>query len=331
MPRRLRKLHLVPLVVVLLGGLIGWRWYVGRSMPAATPLPNPNGYDDFVKAGSEIIGDVSGIPQLDEADLAALVSTNAEPLRLTRVGLSRPCVVPFAENLSTSDFMATKSLAQLLASEGRLAELQGRPLEAANCYVDAIQLGNACSQGGVIIHRLVGVAIENIGYARLVKLAPTLDCSQIKGILQRLQTIDQNRVQWAKVLQAENRFMRTQARKIANPITLIAAWWQSRAVNKRTGEKHDTAVARLRLMMIHFALRCHLADSGRLPQSLQQLRLLREIPADPFTGQPFIYTLTGTNWLLYSVGPDRVDDKGRPMGRAMGSNAKGDLFFDSPP
>jgi hypothetical protein len=330
MARRLRKLYLVLLVVGLLGGLIGWRWYVGGRMPAAPPLPNPNGYDDFVKAGAGIIGDVSDLQKLDEKALAALVSTNAEPLRLARVGLSRPCEVPFTENY-LPDLSAMKHLAQMLAGEGKLAELQGRSLEAAHCYVDAIQLGNACSQGGFIIHRLVGAAIENIGYARLVKLAPALDCSQTKPILERLQSIDQNRVQWSKVLQAENRFVRAQARKIANPITLIISWWRSRGINQRAGEKHDLSVARLRLMMIHLALRCQLAESGRLPLTLQQLQLLRAIPPDPFSGQPFIYAPTATNWLLYSVGVDRVDDKGRPVGRAMGSNAKGDLFFDSPP
>ena len=42
---------------------------------------------------------------------------------------------------------------------------------------------------------------------------------------------------------------------------------------------------------------------------------------------PIVYHNQGTNWLLYSVGTDGVDDGGRPAGR--GVNSKGDLFFDS--
>ena len=54
----------------------------------------------------------------------------------------------------------------------------------------------------------------------------------------------------------------------------------------------------------------------------------------PLPGErPLIYRPQGTNWLLYSVGEDRVDDGGRPVGRssaAQNAVTKGDIFYDSP-
>jgi hypothetical protein len=55
---------------------------------------------------------------------------------------------------------------------------------------------------------------------------------------------------------------------------------------------------------------------------------LTRTPQDPFTGKPLIYHSQGTNWVLYSVGPDGVDGGGKPV-RRQGS-ANGDIFFDSP-
>jgi len=51
------------------------------------------------------------------------------------------------------------------------------------------------------------------------------------------------------------------------------------------------------------------------------------VASDPFDGQPLVYQPHGTNWVLYSVGSDGVDDGGKRVGK--GPLAKGDLFFDS--
>src|ERR1035437_2570579 len=96
---------------------------IGRS-PARTPLPNPNGYDDFVKAGEAVLGNVGDFPTLDHDSLAALVSTNAEPLRLLRLGLTRQCVMPMDTALTNAaggmnQLARMKRLVQLLAAEGR--------------------------------------------------------------------------------------------------------------------------------------------------------------------------------------------------------------------
>ena len=105
------------------------------------------------------------------------------------------------------------------------------------------------------------------------------------------------------------------------------------------------AAARLRLLIVELALRCYELEQGQPPSRLDQMvpKCLQRVLADPFSTSPLIYRSLGTNHLLYSVRPDRVDDGGKPGGQpASGmivgiegnksgpaAATKGDLFYDS--
>ena len=85
-------------------------------------LPDPNGYDDLVKASETVAGDVGNFQTLDHDSLQALVSTNAESLRMLRLGLTRQCVMPMAHALTNdagrlNQLSGMKRLVQLLAAE----------------------------------------------------------------------------------------------------------------------------------------------------------------------------------------------------------------------
>ena len=70
--------------------------------------------------------------------------------------------------------------------------------------------------------------------------------------------------------------------------------------------KHKTVVARERLLAVELALRCYQSEQGHPPARLGELatNYLSHVPEDPFSGQPLVYRAQGTNWLLYSVGPE---------------------------
>ena len=123
--------------------------------------------------------------------------------------------------------------------------------------------------------------------------------------------------------------MRHELRKIPNPITWVPLWWQARQSIQVAEATHNRALSRVRLLETEMALRCCRAERGAPPMQLAELvsQYLKRVPQDPFSKQPLVYRAQGTNWLLYSVGPDGVDDGGSPAGR--GSSGKGDLFFDS--
>jgi len=274
-------------------------------------LPNPNGYDDFLKAAALLTGDVDDASTLDHEALRALVFTNSESLRLLRLGLSRQCAVPIDSALTNvagllGDLTPLKRLARLLAAEGRLREMENQSADAARSYVDLICFGNDMSRGGFVITRLVGIACESIGCAPLEKLVPKLNLDQVHPVLRDLEKLDAGRVTWAEVQQSERRFMRYQLRKQFNPIVWVVGWRQTRQAVQQSETKHKKIVARERLLLAELALRCYQSDQGHPPARLDDLvtNYLSHVPEDPFSGQPLKYHAQGTNWLLQGVGPE---------------------------
>jgi hypothetical protein len=68
------------------------------------------------------------------------------------------------------------------------------------------------------------------------------------------------------------------------------------------------------LLMVALALRAYRLEHGRYPETLSELvpDYLSKVPADPLAPQgPLKYRRKGSSYVLYSVGPDGVDDGGR--------------------
>jgi len=333
MRQKLRTLLLASVVIALIATVALLVSSTGKTRPYP-PLPVPNGYDDFLRAAALIKGDVPNT--LDHDGLRQLVSSNAEPLRIIRVGLGRQCSIPTEEAVTnftalSPTFSQMRLVSLLLAAEGRLAEFEDRLADAARSDIDAIRFGNEISRGGLVVHRLMGIGCERSGATHLVKLVPRLNCEQAHPIILELEKIDQTRVNWDEVLSVEKAFTRHTLR--GNPINHLSLWWAIQGTRKTAKEKHNSAVAHLRLIIAELALRCYQADRGRAPARLQEIvpKYLQRVPLDSFSGQPLVYRAQGTNWLLYSVGVDRVDDGGQPVNRPMPDTARrGDLFFDSP-
>jgi len=70
------------------------------------------------------------------------------------------------------------------------------------------------------------------------------------------------------------------------------------------------------LMLLTLALHAYHLEQGHYPASLTELAptYLKKLPNDPFAvGGTFLYHARGTNYVLYSVGPDGKDDGGTPI------------------
>jgi hypothetical protein len=344
-----KKLRYVLLLVVIGGALIfiTASLLLGRTPPPET-LPVPNGYDDLLRAAKTVTHQPDDVDALNLADLRVLIEPNAESLLLARVGLGRQCAVPSDSTIAnfgaiTSDMVSLKKLAQLFSAEGRLKELENQPGGAARSYADAIRLGSAMSHGGLMINRLVGIACEGVGGIPLAKLIPKLSCAETKPLVQELEESDMSSVKWIVISRNENRFARAQMGQFPNPIKFVWDLWQARPVRNEALESHELAAARLRLLTVELALRCYRTDQAGIPERLDQLvpKYLRHVPTDPFGNRPLTYRPQGTNWLLYSIGPDRVDDGGKPVAHSpLGAYligfdkkppvANGDVFYNSP-
>jgi hypothetical protein len=67
------------------------------------------------------------------------------------------------------------------------------------------------------------------------------------------------------------------------------------------------------LVRLQMALEIARGRKGEYPDALGELQTLQALPDDPFSGRPFLYRRRAKDYLLYSVGPDRKDDGGKPL------------------
>ncbi len=90
------------------------------------------------------------------------------------------------------------------------------------------------------------------------------------------------------------------------------------------GEQSETLrAAYAGLEATGFALEQYRAAQGGFPDALVALvpLYLKEVPTDPYSGGPLLYTSppgNPTGRLLYSVGPDGRDDGGLPLDSVSG-------------
>ena len=92
--------------------------------------------------------------------------------------------------------------------------------------------------------------------------------------------------------------------------------------------KHSlTAETAYRAAHLTLALTAYQVDHGRYPESLNELvpQHLAAVPLDPFGDGPFRYTRSSGGFVLYSIGPNGIDDGGKRAERE-----EGDLVYSLP-
>ncbi|MFO0819601.1 MAG: hypothetical protein U1A77_16760 [Pirellulales bacterium] len=103
----------------------------------------------------------------------------------------------------------------------------------------------------------------------------------------------------------------TQQRSI---LQAISEFFRLPQAQKQTihNEQELRELAVSRLLTVDLALRCHHHRYSRFPGSLADLssEFLTIMPDDPFTTARFIYRPHDTSFMLYSLGPDKMDDGG---------------------
>jgi len=92
----------------------------------------------------------------------------------------------------------------------------------------------------------------------------------------------------------------------------------------KSGEKSVAVVAHLRLARLAIMLLSYQAEhDGKLPAKLDELTV---VPLDPFDDKPLRYRQTETGFLIWSIGPDEIDQNGQPRSRNSSEQAY-DLLF----
>ena len=267
---------------------------LSQPAPAPPPLPMANGYDDFVKAGGMLADSASDYGTMSEEELRTFVNKNAAALKLVREGLGRECRVPLDFSATNPAYMgnlaAIKRLAQAMTAEGRLAEMENRPADAAAAYLAVMRLGVAISHGGLIIDSLVSIAIDIIGTVRMEKLAPTLNAQQCREAASALESCEAQREPTDTIMRQE----RAWARRTGGFKGQIVRLLMFKSLKQTEGKwvaKAKAQQTRTRLLLVQLAARAYELEKGQRPKSLADLvpAYLKGIPQDPVTGTNMAY------------------------------------------
>jgi len=269
---------------------LGFLFFLEEPLPPLAPLPNPNAYDDLVKAGQMIQGPVGLYDQANLETLREMISTNSEALMAARSALSNQCAVPlqFTKSYITNhvqDLIAFRNLAHALVYEGRLAEKENRFGEAAKSYLEVVRLGSQVTHSGLLVDEMVGVAVWSLGEEQLQGIVTNLDAPECRQTAVQLETLAGDRQTWEATLQQEEAWSRRVFGWRGDWLELI---YRSTRQKNFTGALAalDGDEQRENRLLVDLAARAYELDKGRPPASFADLvpDYLKTIPQDPITG-----------------------------------------------
>lgn len=372
---------------------------------SAAPMPNPNGYEYFIRAGDAFVPDNKGVDEVTStkyekgkiypiAPKEAWLKRNAKAFHLLREGLKYPVWQPKVQfSHLYPNYSKFRWLARALRVESHVYAERGELDKAVGSAVDIIDFGYAIPRGGPLIASLVGNAITAMGFRELENLLPRLDASTSRTASFRLGKIYANRFPYYKTVQGDKMYgqellkdalKRTDWRKQiadAGDLSVIQAARllsmskeelmadYSRLMDAQIDNAHlpystmqpvtgfkkspvaifainvssrrwiqARADTQCVLAMTMLALRAYKMNHGNYPRTLQKLvpHYLRKVPLDSFDGlTPLRYRLEGEKYFLWSIGPDGINNNGRPIEnknrpergryRSWNSGATGDI------
>lgn len=342
--RRWRRAAFLGIAAAGIGVAAVAAWY--HAHPAATllPVPDPNGYDDLLRAARAISGtppkhgpQFGQITRQSAGEAAfrldpmastwdearAYLDANRDVLARARGGLDRDCVVPVSfeigydpnHNTTRADL---DKLARVFLWEAHLAVREDRPAEAARSFLDLVRLGHASARGGFeITFWGPGHPIESGGLIGLSRIVGELDPATCRRAIAVIGDLDRRREPY-RALRA-----RTEARNDAlqgrfqTTLFELANYRRLAEERRWLDESYDESIVLARLVEVELALRAFRVEEGRDPDDLRELipSYLPDLPLDPFSGRPPAYRKGKSGPVIYSIGPDRIDDGGAPLVR----------------
>jgi hypothetical protein len=318
-------------------------------LPQSPALPDPNGYDEVLEAGRTIEQAGTMAPRLDlakadETVLTPIVAANRDAVARARKGLEKSFQVPVVYNVDHMVNVLWKDLVSIrgglvrgLTAEGRQAVLQGRIDDATASYSDQIRLGEALSHNVPMMAYFMSVAVESTGLHNLRDLRDKLSPDQCRRVISLLEEIDGNRSHYVETVRSETQFMNANVRKAGFlvRISMSVSGAQAKQIAQTTSildasERRQNAARRL--LLTDLAIRVYRQEHRADPPDLKALvpSILKSVPIDPYSEKPLPYQKRGKEGAVYSVGPDRDDDKvTKPLPVRHVDTSDGDYTIDS--
>ena len=204
-------------------------------------------------------------------------------------------------------------------------------------YSDLIRLGEVMSHNVPMIAYLVSIAVQSTGLHNLRDLRDKLSPDQCRRVIRFLEEIDRKRERAGDVAISETQFMNANVRKmgflasISMKVSGVQAMQIAQATSTLDASERRQNAAR-RLLLTDLALRIYRLEHGEDPPDLDALvpSILKSVPIDPYSEKPLLYQKRGKDGTVYSVGPDRDDDKlAKPLPVKHVDTTDGDFTIDS--
>ena len=201
---------LVSVIVVAVWALIAWQ---STSAPVSPKLPNPNGYEELVRAGKLVAQPAPDFKTASANELRAYVESNPEALALGRRALNHDSRVPveFSSDYVADELprlSAVRQVSRLLIAEGQLADKEGRYSEAAQAFLDLVRIGHEMERGGLMLHLMAGSAYQTAGLDGLERVRLHLDAVQAHDLLATLETVNGRRERFEQFKAREEQHLR---------------------------------------------------------------------------------------------------------------------------
>lgn len=336
------------LVLLVLSSLAIW---IGMAIPWGPPEdpppPVPNGYERLIElvhrldeAGFLIFYDryvrlelrldpdsavefcESRDPEVEEffADLSQTIQKE-EALLVeleTALSLDSRIVIDLAEGdhlWVKRDLNLIRLISETLRIQGLHETRQRGQIAGFSSELQVLQLVRSTGKGGMFIHRLLSQTEHQTVCERLRSLVPQLDLQQLDRLIrvhgEVLRVVNDSQ-DLARAIQRERYYGWKHGALVDNVRATLESLVPESA--EETLEKHlFTWRAIANLIQVEFALQRYRLEQGRHPDRLDDLvpAILSEIPRDPFGDGPLRSRKSGSELIVYSVGPDGTDDSGK--------------------
>lgn len=306
------------LLVVVIGLMLVfafaiWPRYRSSRVPDFLKAAATNNYSAFIQLAATFYGDD---PRKATNDFETyLARHDAEYARIPQI-LRDPSEAPAssydAENMPMIDMMNVRyGLGLALHHKAEHLAKQSRWGEAAHTYLDVIRVGLKLGQG-TLIYFLVGTAIEQTALNPLEKLAPNLSEPELAEISTELHKLNGSRMPFPEILLRERYFM-----EVNSPNLIKFALERFSPSTRKTvadaRERYLNTAAYMEVVAVSVSITGFVKATNRMPASLADLvpRYFPMVPLDPYIERPLLYSPGTTNYLVYSVGPNKQDDGGK--------------------
>ncbi len=313
-------------------------WLVSPQFVSLPAPPAENGMDDLLRAAEMVATPAVDVNALSGEALQTYLERNRPALNLARSALARPCQMTLPadgaafQQRGVDRFMNLRQLSRVLAAAGRNQVDAGNLRDAARHDFEAVQLGDAMTHGGAMLHAIAGAATQMAGLEGLRQLLPQLDDAACEELAARLAELEARQETFDQIMARELIYFRKYRPWGERWILLQVPemFEESRRVSEAS---FNRGLANLRLFRCHLALREYWLAHAAYPKALAELspQFLADLPADPFSGRSLIYRRLPDGYQMYSVGEDGIDDGGKPAPPgAAGNPAQGDVMLDVP-